>query len=105
MTPETILERAERAGVSIIISQSGGIKASGKQKRVNQLIPIIRSNKTELLKFLQPPPVEPNLKPCPICDGIDFVHGDKGGYYCKVCQLDARPGIFVIAGGNRFRKG
>ena len=53
MTPETILENAERAEVSITVSQSGSIKASGKQKRVNQLLPIIRDNKNELIRFLQ----------------------------------------------------
>ena len=105
MTPETILKKAERAGVSITLSQPDSIKASGKQKRVNQLLPVIRNNKAELIRFLQQPPVEPDLKPCPICKGIDFVHGDKGGYYCTVCQPDARSGVFVGAGGNRSKTG
>lgn len=62
MTPETILEKAEKAGVTISISRAGRIKASGDQKRVNQLIPIIRGNKKDLLKFLQRPSVEPDCK-------------------------------------------
>lgn len=40
----------------------------------------------------------PNLKPCPICRGHDFIHGYDGGYFCVICQPEVRPGVKVIAG-------
>ena len=58
MTPETILEKAEKAGVTISVSRPGKIKASGDQERVNQFLPIIRDNKEVLVKFLQRKPAE-----------------------------------------------
>ncbi len=47
----------------------------------------------------------PNLKPCIICNGLDFIHGHHGGYYCKVCQPAVRLGVLVRAGTKRRRKG
>jgi len=47
--------------------------------------------KPERLKF---------LKPCPICQGNEFTHGNNGGFFCNHCQ----PGIKghpVIALGCR----
>ncbi len=40
----------------------------------------------------------PNLKPCPLCHGYDFIHGYRGGYFCITCQPGVRPGVKVIAG-------
>lgn len=60
MNPAEILEKAEGAGVTIAVSPAGGIKVSGNQERVNQLLPIIRDNKAELIQFLLQPFVEPD---------------------------------------------
>ncbi len=98
MRSEVILKSAESAGVTIAVSSAGCLRVSGSQDRVNLLIPIIRDNKAALIKFLQQIPVELALKPCSLCNGTDFVHGEKGGYYCKICQPSARAGILVRAG-------
>ncbi len=44
------------------------------------------------------PPLNMDLRPCPLCKGISFIHNETGGYYCQSCQ----PGIIgkiVISGG------
>ncbi len=104
MKPVEILINAGRAGVGIAVNQAGKILASGLKKQVDQFVPIFADNKAALLIFLQQAPVEPVLKPCPICNGLNFIHGHKGGYYCVVCQPDARPGLSVKAGGYRSKK-
>ncbi len=40
------------------------------------------------------------LKPCPLCNGRNFIHGHKGGFFCEVCQPGARPGQAVRAEGK-----
>lgn len=45
--------------------------------------------------------VEKDLKPCSICYGLDFIHGENGGYFCVTCQPGVRPGVPVQAGAKR----
>jgi len=101
MKPVEILKKAGRAGVSVAISHTDRIKVSGPQKRVDQFIPVLLDNKAALIMFLQQIPVEPALMSCPMCNSLNFIHGHRGGYYCMVCQPDARPGIPVKAGRYR----
>lgn len=46
--------------------------------------------------------INPQLKPCPICNGRDFVNGKQGGYFCKNCQPGIK-GTSIKAGGERFK--
>ena len=45
--------------------------------------------------------VEAILKPCPLCNGSEFVHGNKGGYFCKDCQ-PGHEGALIKAGSKRL---
>ena len=53
MTPEMILQRANADGVVLTVTPAGGIKASGDQERGNNLAPLLREHKVEILPLLQ----------------------------------------------------
>ena len=57
MTPAAIIERAKKTEVSLSLTPAGKIKAIGEQDKVDQLLPIIRDNKNELIRFLQRSPI------------------------------------------------
>ena len=48
-------------------------------------------------------PVEPRLKPCQICGGRSFIHGEHGGYFCTTCQ-PGQTGKPTRAGGDREKE-
>lgn len=102
MSPKAILDQAVSAGVTITLTPSGDVKVRGGKLSVGHLIDIVQANKAELVEFLQSGVVEPSLKPCPICHGVDFVHGNDGGYFCRICQIDSASGVPVRA-GHLFR--
>jgi hypothetical protein len=43
------------------------------------------------------------LRPCPLCGGKKFIHGQKGGFFCQLCQLGI-IGTPVEAGGPDRQK-
>jgi len=98
MTAKAILKQAASAGVTITLTPSGDVKVRGEKRSVSHLIDIVQANKTELVGFLQSDVVEPTLKPCPLCHGVDFIHGHDGGYFCRICQPDFPSGVPVRAG-------
>ena len=77
-----------------------------------EYVPLVRENKAEIIQLLnrqgqnsscpaeETVPIIPELKPCCLCGGVDFIHGHKGGFFCCECQPDARPGKRVKAGGR-----
>ncbi len=102
MSPKAILDQAVSAGVTITLTSSGDVKVRGEKLSVGHLIDIVQANKAELVEFLQSGVIEPSLNPCPICHGVDFIHGNDGGYFCKVCQPNFPSGVPVRA-GHLFR--
>lgn len=46
--------------------------------------------------------INPQIKPCPLCEGRDFVNGKQGRYFCKNCQPGIK-GTPVKAGGERLK--
>lgn len=52
MTPETIIEKAQADGVSLALSTTGTIKASGDGATVTRWLPIIREQKPAIVKAL-----------------------------------------------------
>ncbi len=57
MNAATVVERAESVGVTLAASGTGSIKVIGDRDKVDQLLPIIRDNKNELIRFLQRRPI------------------------------------------------
>ena len=102
MSPKAILDQASSAGVTITLTPSGDVKVRGEKRSVDHFINIVQANKAELVGVLQSGVVEPSLKPCPICHGVDFIHGNDGGYFCRICQPDSPSGVPVRA-GHLFR--
>lgn len=98
MTAEHLLLKAMSTDVKITPNGKGGLEISGNRQAIDNLLPEIRPLKAEIISFLMQPPVETLLKPCPICQGRDFVHGHKGGFFCIECQPGARPADPVRAG-------
>lgn len=106
MNPAAILTEAKKNRVEISV-QAGKIKLIGEEIHIGRLVPFFETHKAEIISFLnmkESNPVIPELRPCPICGGRDFIHGFKGGYFCVECQPDVRPGISVKAGGSVRKK-
>lgn len=107
MTAQSAINLAEISKVNLFITSAGKIRYEGDQHSVDQLLPLIKKHKAEIIQLLsahtckRPIPVEPALKPCSLCKGVNFIHGNQGGYYCKKCQ-PGHKGIFLKAGGRRI---
>ena len=91
--------------ISAVQKGGGSLQVKGG-KLIGENVPIIhvdriKNNKAEIIRLLQTVPVEPRLKPCPLCGGRDFIHGMQGGYFCITCQPNVRPGTPVRAGSVR----
>jgi hypothetical protein len=57
MTPTAIIQRAAAEEVTLSLTPTGSIKASGDKAAVNRWLPTIREHKAELLTALQLVPV------------------------------------------------
>lgn len=92
MSAAEILKEIERQHISIALVD-GSLKCKAANPIPTDLIKRLKENKAKIVRLLdkqQPPvPVEIALKACPLCNGRDFIHGKKGGYFCVTCQ----PGI------------
>jgi len=88
---ERVIEQIESTGGKLILID-GGLKGKNLTSTTRKLA---KDHKVEIIQFLTKPPIEPLLKPCPICKGRDFIHGHRGGYFCITCQPNVRPGIQV----------
>ena len=97
MQVEMILETIKKAGGKLAVID-GGLKAKTLNDSTRRLV---KNHKAEIVQFLLKPPVELNLKLCPLCNGREFIHGNQGGYFCRICQPDVRPGTPIRAGGER----
>lgn len=102
MKPIQVIEMVLDAGGQLALID-GKLKGRGLD---NNTRPLVKKHRAEIISLLALQeqkggiPVVPEVIPCSICGGRDFIHGNKGGYFCKVCQ----PGIVgkpVRAGGNR----
>ena len=91
---------AQRHGLSLY-AHGSQLDVSGDPSTIERLLPAIKAHKSEIINYLQSIPTDPLVRPCPICAGVDFIHGHRGGYFCTTCQPDARPGTLVWAGGTR----
>jgi len=112
MKPRDIIEALHHAGVTVVTINDGSfIKLTPGRLVTPDLATMVRAYKLELLEELRQQtmgedenqkaaPVEPLLKLCCICGGVDFIHGHKGGFFCCECQPDAHPGERVKAGGR-----
>ena len=97
MQVEMILETVKKEGGKLAVI-NGGLKAKSLTELTRRLV---KSHKTEIIQLLIKPPTEPNLKPCPLCKGLDFIHGHNGCYFCINCQPEHK-GTSVKAGGKRL---
>jgi hypothetical protein len=52
MTPSTIIQSSAREGVTLALSPSGTIKASGDQGAVSRWLPVVREHKSAIIKTL-----------------------------------------------------
>ena len=58
MKPAFIIEKAEKAGLALVVNPSTGkVKVRGERKMVEELIPLIRDNKAGLINLLLQTPV------------------------------------------------
>ena len=55
MNPEAIIKEARAAGVNLVLSLTGTIKATGDQVAVDRWLPILKEHKPELLIALARP--------------------------------------------------
>lgn len=53
MTPAAIIQRVREEGVTLALTLSGTIKASGDGAKVNRWLPVIRGNKSGIVAALQ----------------------------------------------------
>jgi hypothetical protein len=52
MTPDTIIRQATAEGVTLALSTTGTLKATGEQDAVNRWLPIIKEQKAGVVKTL-----------------------------------------------------
>jgi hypothetical protein len=55
MTPAAIIEQAAAEGVSLTLSPSGTIKATGDQSAISRWLPIIKESKPAIIAMLSEP--------------------------------------------------
>jgi len=64
-------------------------KISSRAGRITQAMEVRPAKGAEKLNF---------LRPCPLCNGRNFIFGKNGGFFCPTCQPGI-PGTPVEAGG------
>jgi len=94
-----------------ITSDGKTLRVVGASKLDSSTRQYIKTHKGKIISFLQQTPmkqipanlsiIEPNLKPCPLCKGLNFIHGQNGGYFCINCQ-PGHKGTSVKAVGKRL---
>lgn len=101
MNTEQVVEKVCEAGGQLALID-GGLRGKNLTDFTRQLV---KRHKADIIQLLlESSPVEPLLKPCPICFGREFVHRTAGGYYCTTCQPNAGLGQPVQAGSIRRKK-
>lgn len=60
MNPESIIREAQADGLSLALTSSGTIKATGEDEAINRWLPEIREHKAEIIQALQKP--EPGIQ-------------------------------------------
>ncbi len=95
MNAEQVIKKINSEGGQLALID-GSLKGKNLTDSIRQLV---KRYKAEIIYLLLDQiPTEPLLKPCPICHGRYFIHGSRGGYFCTICQPDAKPGKPVKAG-------
>jgi len=86
-----VIARLVEMGLTIT-RQSNNLLATPRARLTDEARALIREHKAALLALCSPtPPTMPTgvvdwLHPCPICQGVIFNEGVRGGYFCPVCQ-------------------
>jgi len=83
MNAEQVIEQIESVGGKLILID-GGLKGRNLTSTTRKLA---KKYKTEIIQFLIKPSIESFLIPCPICDGTNFLHGHRGGFFCIDCTF------------------
>lgn len=80
MNPATIIIQATADGVSLALSATGSIKATGKAVAVNRWLSLIREHKVDIISELQAAAIDAAVTACVECQY--FARPGKSEGYC-----------------------